>query len=186
MPCSDCTVAPASPRTVDGNGDFVKALDKHFPGTQREAPFIARCAEELKTHGFTADTCIACMGVCRDEFCDTLGYELKKHFGVPFMLRGLAGFIFCGKTGFGAAHAHSPIDGQHFCAAAVRFGAHVQLKLPCAHLITPHSPGQSLPTSAHAALHATHQLIQSSFVSSMRMFLLDSYNRARAVRSTCT
>lgn len=98
---------PGSPRQRCPK--FQEQLQEHFPGTQREGAFFDGCVAALRELGFKSDNTIACIGVCRDEICGSLMDEVKRRFGDLFIFRGLAGFIFCGKTGFGAAHAHSPI-----------------------------------------------------------------------------
>eukprot|EP00611_Tribonema_gayanum_P016554 TRINITY_DN2885_c0_g1_i4.p1 TRINITY_DN2885_c0_g1~~TRINITY_DN2885_c0_g1_i4.p1 ORF type:complete len:209 (+),score=39.58 TRINITY_DN2885_c0_g1_i4:190-816(+) len=100
---------PASPSPRKAYPNFSASLNTYFPGAQRESLFWDCCVEALETHGFKDDNTIACIGVCRDEICGTLMDEVKKRFGDLFIFRGLAGFIFCGKTGLKAAHAHSPI-----------------------------------------------------------------------------
>lgn len=63
--------------------------------------------------GFSGENSIACVGVCRDELCDPFVHEVIARFGPTFGMRGLGGFLSCGNTGFGAAHAHSPVvDGR--------------------------------------------------------------------------
>ncbi|KAG5192685.1 low-co2 inducible protein lcib [Tribonema minus] len=104
---------PASPR--DAIPSFTTALAKHFPGAAKEAAFVDACASVLNKAGFREDNSIACVGICRDEICGSLMTEVQSKFGESFGFRGLGGFIFAGKTGFGAAHAHCPAnpDGRH-------------------------------------------------------------------------
>lgn len=83
-------------------------MRESFPGTQRQNVMLDTLEAELKKHDFKEENTIACIGVCRDEICSSLMDELQRRFGECFNLRGLGGFIFSGKTGFGAAHAHSP------------------------------------------------------------------------------
>jgi hypothetical protein len=90
---------------------FESKLRTEFPGAMSEAEFVQACSRSAGRLGFTKDNCIACVGVCRDELCGSLVTEVEQEFGSVFRFVGLAGFIFCGKTGFGAAHAHSPIEG---------------------------------------------------------------------------
>ena len=61
--------------------------------------------------GFNAENSIALVGVCRDEICSPFVQHVVGHFGHTFGIRGLGGFISCGRTGFGAAQAHSPVVG---------------------------------------------------------------------------
>lgn len=62
-----------------------------------------------QAHGFNRDNSIACVAICRDEICDPFELEVIARFGPTFGMRGLGGLISCGNTGFGAAHAHSPV-----------------------------------------------------------------------------
>jgi hypothetical protein len=96
-----------SPRNV--HSGFNSALNTYFPGSQVESEFVSGFAKLLSQRGFNADNSIACVGICRDEICKTLEEEVSKKYGDCFSVRGLGGFIFCGRTGFGAAHAHSPL-----------------------------------------------------------------------------
>lgn len=68
-------------------------------------------AAALRTHGFAHNTCIPCVGVCRDEICTTLVRLVKEELGEPFSMRGLGGLCFAGNTAFGAMHAHAPTTG---------------------------------------------------------------------------
>ena len=52
------------------------------------------------------------MSTCRDEVCRSFTEKLDEKWGEPhFSISSLAGMVFCGKTGFGAGMAHSPIVG---------------------------------------------------------------------------
>jgi hypothetical protein len=96
-----------SPRNA--HSGFSNALNTHFPGSHKECEFVNVFADQLSKRGFNAENSIACVGICRDEICRTLEDEVSKKYGDCFSVRGLGGFIFCGRTGFGAAHAHSPL-----------------------------------------------------------------------------
>ncbi|CAM9701393.1 unnamed protein product [Choristocarpus tenellus] len=89
--------------------EFRNVLDQNFPGSTLEEDFVSTVQFGLKDAGFTAENSITCVGVCRDELCDDLVAKVGASLGPVFRIGGLGGFIVCGHTGFGAAHAHSPI-----------------------------------------------------------------------------
>ncbi len=92
---------------------FQQSLDTHFPGAMRESDFVQQAYDTLAQQGFTSDNTIACVGVCRDELTRSLITSIEDNWGNVFTFSSLAGMLFAGKTGFGAAHAHSPIvDGR--------------------------------------------------------------------------
>ncbi|CAM9345630.1 unnamed protein product [Chrysoparadoxa australica] len=90
--------------------EFSKALDELYPGALPEGEFAEKLSASLKAKNFHKDNSITCVGACRDEISGSLVEEISKKQGPVFGFRGLAGFMLCGKTGFGAAHAHSPVD----------------------------------------------------------------------------
>lgn len=96
---------------VDKDTVFHAKLDEVFPGSLLEGQFVAKAAGVLKIAGFNAENSIALVGVCRDEICSPFVQHVVGHFGHTFGIRGLGGFISCGRTGFGAAQAHSPVVG---------------------------------------------------------------------------
>lgn len=141
---------------------FRAALDEVFPGAIEEVSFVKRASFVLKSEGFNSENSIACVAVCRDELCDPFVSAVISSFGPTFGMRGLGGFISCGQTGFGAAHAHSPVvDGRQ------RF----------VYFVAPHigiddagaigkvgRPGISKKSSACGALCAFHAEIESGDV----------------------
>lgn len=85
------------------------ALDEHFPGTLTSEDFVRRTASALEPFGFTRSA-FACVGTCRDELCGPFEDHVTDAFGEAFNFSSLAGVLTLGKTGFGAAHAHAPIE----------------------------------------------------------------------------
>jgi hypothetical protein len=89
-------------------GSFQQVIDQHFQGTLSEAAFVERSREALTPLGFSAENTIACVGLCRDEICRPLVARVGEGWGEAFNFSSLAGMLFLGKTGFGAAHGHAP------------------------------------------------------------------------------
>jgi len=89
----------------------VRALERRFPRAVPEPVFIDHMAHVLGMHGFTPQTSINLVSTCRDEICRPFTDYLDAKCAVPsFNISSLAGTITCGRTGFKAAMAHSPID----------------------------------------------------------------------------
>ena len=62
--------------------------------------------------GFTAENTLACVGACRDEMCQPFVADVHDAWGDAFLLAGLGGMLFCGRTGLQAAHSHAPVHGR--------------------------------------------------------------------------
>jgi len=90
---------------------FDAVLRDLYPGAVPQASFVDGTLAALAPLGFTADNAIACVGTCRDELCRPLFRDVEDVWGEAFNFSSLAGMLFLGRTGFGAAHAHAPIDG---------------------------------------------------------------------------
>ena len=92
---------------------FQSFVDAEFPGAMPADAYHAALRSALAPHGFTPDTTIACVGVCRDELCRGFVDGVEAEWGRAFNFSSLAGMLFLGTTGFQAAHAHAPIvDGR--------------------------------------------------------------------------
>ena len=66
----------------------------------------------MKDKGFNPSSAINLVSTCRDEVCHSFTEKLDGKWGEPhFSIASLGGMVFCGKTGFGAGMAHSPIVG---------------------------------------------------------------------------
>ena len=87
---------------------FQDALRTHFPGALTEATYLSSSSLALGRLGFHADNTLACVGVCRDEICQPFVNRVRNAWGEAFNLCSLAGFLFAGRTGYGAAMHHSP------------------------------------------------------------------------------
>ena len=116
-PTSQCNICTHAPRPLLRSGDLhahARALERHFPRAVPEPVFIDHMAHVLGMHGFTPQTSINLVSTCRDEICKPFTDYLDAKCAVPsFNISSLAGTVSCGRTGFKAAMAHSPIaDGK--------------------------------------------------------------------------
>jgi hypothetical protein len=92
---------------------YADSLDKLFPGAVDEASFIESMSRVVGDKGFNPLTAINLVSTCRDEICRPFTDKLDAKWGEHFTISSLGGMVFCGKTGFGAGFAHSPIvDGK--------------------------------------------------------------------------
>lgn len=103
---------------------FASALQTYFPGALPEADFVSQTHQALQSFGFSAQNSIACVSVCRDERTHPLIAKIYDTWGEAFNFSSLAGMLFLGKTGFGAAYHHAPQDGGreryvHFALAHI-------------------------------------------------------------------
>ena len=89
---------------------FSEVIRDTFPGTLSIDQFVTRGQVSLASHGFSASNTIACLAVCRDELCRPLGVLVEEAWGEAFNFASLAGLPTLGKTGFGAAHHHAPVE----------------------------------------------------------------------------
>ena len=98
------------------NPQFRVAMDEHFPGAMLEMEYVAATAAQLRRHGFTRKNTLPCVAVCRDEIATSLVFDVETAWGPAFSFASLGGMLTAGRTGFSAATAHAPIDGdkQHF------------------------------------------------------------------------
>lgn len=93
--------------------DYAQKLTDHFPGVLDEASYIEAMSRVVKGKGFNPTTSINLVSTCRDEICRPFTETLDSMWGEHFNIASLGGFVFCGKTGFGAGMAHSPVsDGK--------------------------------------------------------------------------
>jgi len=100
---------------------FDQVLRDSYPGSLPEADLAGTLLARLTPLGFTRETTLTCIASCRDEISQTWPASMREIWGDAFNLAGLGGMIFAGKTGFGAALVHAPIqDGRErylFCVA---------------------------------------------------------------------
>jgi len=87
---------------------FDEALKDLFPHAVEYKQFHKLMTALAKNNGFTRDNTIAMFSVCRDEITEHFVDVLEAEWGQSFNISSLAGFVFCGKTGFQACMAHAP------------------------------------------------------------------------------
>lgn len=149
---------------------FEEAMMTYFPGTISESEFVQQTHRLLADYGFTGETTIASVGVCRDELTRSLLDEVQALWGEPFTFSSLAGMVFLGKTGFLAAAHHSPnMDGKerylYMVMPHIGIGANGEAGL-C------YRPGRKKPSSACGALVAFRKELMSGQVN-LQTDLLD-------------
>jgi len=88
--------------------NFDDALAQAFPGAIEYKTFHKSMSALGHKYGFTKDNTIAMYSVCRDELTQSFVEGLEEHWGNCFNISSLAGFVFCGRTGFQAGMAHAP------------------------------------------------------------------------------
>ncbi|CAF2057796.1 unnamed protein product [Rotaria magnacalcarata] len=93
---------------------FHTSLQKLFPGALGLEEFVFETKQTLVPKGFYPHVnTLVCVGLCRDEITSPFEEEVEAMWGRAFICGSLGGMLFCGKTGFSAAHHHAPITG-HF------------------------------------------------------------------------
>jgi hypothetical protein len=102
-----------------GSGDaFQNSLQKHFPGAYGLEEFIFQTKQTLVQKGFYPHVnTFVCVGLCRDEITSPFEEEVEAMWGQAFICGSLGGMLFCGKSGFSAAHHHAPKTGRiiYYC-----------------------------------------------------------------------
>ena len=92
---------------------FRAALQEHFPGARPEAVYVGDVYERLFDLGFDEHTAIACVTTCRDELTQPTVSKIQAAYGSAFNFSSLAGMLYIGQTGFGAAVGHAPrVEGK--------------------------------------------------------------------------
>lgn len=92
---------------------FEESMRRFFNNVYPEAEFVDLTRRALGNLGFTADNSIACIGVCRDELCQSMVEAVNDTWNHAFNFSSLAGMFLAGKTGLLAAMQHSPhMDGR--------------------------------------------------------------------------
>ncbi|CAF1125736.1 unnamed protein product [Adineta steineri] len=93
-------------------GDFQTTLDKLFPNAYGLEEFVFETKQTLVPKGFYPHVnTLVCVGLCRDEITSPFEEEIEAMWGQAFICGSLGGMLFCGKTGFFAAHHHAPSNG---------------------------------------------------------------------------
>jgi len=149
--------------TEEAGTAFATVLEKTFPRAVPESVFIDHATEVLNKHGFTPETSINLVSTCRDELCRPFTEHLDAKWGDYFNIASLAGFVFCGRTGFKAAMAHAPVvDGKEryvfWVAPHIALDAEGSVGKCMRH-------GREHPSSACGALLAVQGEIKSGKVS---------------------
>ena len=92
---------------------YCNNMNELFPGAIDEEKFIESMSRVVMARGFNPKTSINLVSTCRDEICRPFADKLDSLWGESFNIASLGGFVFCGKTGFGAGMAHSPqVEGK--------------------------------------------------------------------------
>jgi len=118
----------------------------------------------LGKHGFNAATSINLVSNCRDELCRPFTEYLDAKWTAPsFNISSLAGLVFCGRTGFGAAMAHSPVDANGMERYVFWVAPHTALSGDNT-IGKVMRPGRAKPSTACGALLAVLAEIQNNRV----------------------
>jgi hypothetical protein len=102
----------------DSDDVFQTTLHKLFPGAYRLGEFVFRTKQTLVPKGFYPHVnTLVCVGLCRDEITSPFEEEVEAMWGRAFICGSLGGMLFCGNTGFSAAHHHAPGTGYfvYYC-----------------------------------------------------------------------
>lgn len=73
--------------------------------------FLDLVEAELAPHGFSPDTALPLLSVCRDELMAEFRREVRRRWGHFFDVASLGGLPLLGRTGVRAALGHAPQDG---------------------------------------------------------------------------
>lgn len=79
-----------------------------FPGARPADQFLAAWQRACQREGFTSDTSLLVVGVCRDEVCAPFVAHLERVWGPAFHIGSLGGVITIGRTGMAAVAGHAP------------------------------------------------------------------------------
>jgi len=96
-----------------------------FPGARDGKVILRQTQQLLLREGFTPENTLFAQSCCSDEINhgeQDITTLFGNYMGEAFMLGGLAGVPFTGKTGFGAFAAHIPDDGHLFILFAPHVG----------------------------------------------------------------
>lgn len=97
---------------------FETALHTSFPNAYNLREFVFRTKETLVPKGFYPHVnTFVCVGRCRDEITSLFEDEVEAMWGQAFVCGSLGGMLFCGKTGFSAAHYQAPAGARivYYC-----------------------------------------------------------------------
>jgi hypothetical protein len=105
-------------RGKEFDNPFRTTLQKYFPGAYGLEEFVFQTKQTLVPKGFYPHVnTLVCVGLCRDEITSPFEEEVEAMWGRAFICGSLGGMLFCGKTGFDAAHHHAPETGYfiYYC-----------------------------------------------------------------------
>jgi len=85
------------------------SVKEHFPTAMGVDDYLARVEIMLCNHGFTGESSISVLNLCRDEICNSLKTKVQNVFGEVFNIHGLGGVVTCGVTGLKASFSHAPL-----------------------------------------------------------------------------
>jgi hypothetical protein len=87
---------------------------RHYPDAVDVDEFLVWTSLALGTHGFTRESSLPLVSVCRDELMFPFVDAITAHWGHCFDVSSLAGLPLLGRTGVRAALGHTPDeDGRH-------------------------------------------------------------------------
>ncbi|CAF1190638.1 unnamed protein product [Adineta ricciae] len=116
---SDDVCASCHQRIRPNNDDaFQATLEKLFPDVYELEEFVFLTKQTLVPKDFYPHVnTLVCVGLCRDEITSSFEEEIEAMWGQGFICGCLGGMLFCGNTGFAAAHHHAPDDGRfiYYC-----------------------------------------------------------------------
>jgi len=119
-----------SPALAVGEGSFEESLKQYFPTASTSRKIASKVIGALRDRGFKWENTIFASSVCSDEINvinespKCLVNELQDAFGdQSFVLGGLGGVPFVGKSGLGACVSHVPDEGK----LLICYGPHVGL-----------------------------------------------------------
>ncbi|MCB1269950.1 MAG: hypothetical protein M9942_07145 [Microthrixaceae bacterium] len=73
-----------------------------------QSEFLDDIDARLEARGFTPESTLAAVSICRDELTQHLIADVTRRWGPTFALGGLGGIPALGRTGWGACLAHVP------------------------------------------------------------------------------
>jgi hypothetical protein len=123
------TVLSGIPSAMAADGTFDQSLQKYFPSALTSRKVASKVIGTLRDRGFKWDNTVFASSVCSDEINvinespKCLVNELQDAFGdQSFVLGGLGGVPFVGKSGLGACVSHVPDEGKLLICFAPHVG----------------------------------------------------------------
>ena len=143
-------------------------MEEKFPGAMPENAFIRQATDVLLDHCFNPSNSINLISTCRDEICRPFTQELDRLWGPSFSISSLGGMVFCWRSGFKAAMAHSPVH-----SGRERYIFWVMSHIALSRSSMPFLSCQPL---FHTAPFITCSLAHSSLTQIMQLSLIQSCN----------